>query len=119
MDDYTHTEEGWFIPNGKKLDAEQIEFFKNYLLNYGTLVTETLYLRDKFDQPWVLKAGEPFEDQGRIVVVLREDQDMVRVVCEHGLDRPMLVGQQEIISATQYQLLRAMTSGNPRRTDYV
>ena len=113
-----HNEEGWFIPNGGKLSPDDLAFFKSHLLNYGALVTETLYQKDKFDQPWVLKAGEPFEDQGRIVVVLRESEDMLRVVCERKLDNPMMVGQHEIIGKAQYQLLKTMSSGQQLRTDY-
>lgn len=116
MNDYTA--EGWFISNGGKLSPDDLEFFKSHLLRYGTLVTETLYQKDKFDQPWVLKAGEPFEDQGRIVVVLRESEDMLRIVCERHLDNPMMVGQHEIIGKAQYQVLKAMTSGQRLRADY-
>jgi|SRR5580658_8546748 hypothetical protein len=110
MEHGDHIEEGWFIPNGKKLDSEQLFFFKDFLLNYGTLVTETLYLRDKYDGVWILKAGEDFEDQGRIMVVLRETPDMLRVVCERDMSSPMYVGQREVIKESEYKILKNMTT---------
>lgn len=107
MDDYTA--EGRFIPNGRKLSAEDLEFVKAHILRLGTLVTETLYWKDKNDQPRVLKAGEPFDRQGRIVVVLRESPDMLQVVCEHDLESSNMVAQHDLISRNQYQLRRALS----------
>ena len=109
MEDYTA--EGWFIPNGKRFTAEQLQEFKTLILERGELVTETLYWKDKNDQVRVLKAGEYFDRQGRIVVVLREPSGMLQAVCEEALDSSNMVAPHDLISPAHYQLRRAMTRG--------